>query len=47
MVSSGRSNRDVAGALHLSSRTVEYHLSKVYVKLGLDSRDQLAGALAD
>ncbi|MBY6683098.1 AAA family ATPase [Rhodococcus sp. BP-316] len=47
MVSRGRSNRDVAGALHLSSRTVEYHLSKVYVKLGLDSRDQLAGALAD
>ncbi|GGG28814.1 transcriptional regulator [Rhodococcoides trifolii] len=47
MVSAGRSNRDVAGTLHLSSRTVEYHLSKVYVKLGLDSRDQLAGALAD
>ncbi|OZD00368.1 hypothetical protein CH281_18485 [Rhodococcus sp. 06-221-2] len=47
MVSIGRSNRDVAGTLHLSSRTVEYHLSKVYVKLGLDSREQLAGVLAD
>ncbi|MDI9929682.1 LuxR C-terminal-related transcriptional regulator [Rhodococcus sp. IEGM 1354] len=47
MVSIGRSNRDVAGTLHLSSRTVEYHLSKVYVKLGLDSREQLAGILSD
>lgn len=47
MVSIGRSNRDVAGTMHLSSRTVEYHLSKVYVKLGLDSREQLAGVLAD
>jgi len=47
MVSEGRSNREVAGTLHLSSRTVEYHLSKVYVKLELSSRDQLARALAE
>jgi DNA-binding CsgD family transcriptional regulator len=46
MVIDGRSNREVADVLHLSSRTVEYHLSKVYVKLGLSSRDRLAGALA-
>ena len=45
LVSSGSSNREVADVLHLSSRTVEYHLSKIYVKLGLSSREQLAPAL--
>jgi DNA-binding CsgD family transcriptional regulator len=46
MVSEGLSNREVAAQLHLSPRTVEYHLSKVYVKLGLSSRDQLAERLS-
>ena len=44
-VSEGRSNREVAEAQRLSSRTVEYHLSKVYVKLGLSSREQLRRAM--
>jgi DNA-binding CsgD family transcriptional regulator len=47
MAMGGRSNREVADTLHLSSRTIEYHLSKIYVKLGLSSRGQLAQALAE
>jgi DNA-binding CsgD family transcriptional regulator len=45
LVTTGVSNRDVAERLHLSPRTVEYHLAKVYVKLGISSRTQLAAAL--
>jgi ATP/maltotriose-dependent transcriptional regulator MalT len=45
LVATGVSNRDVAAELHLSPRTVEYHLAKVYVKLGISSRTQLSVAL--
>ncbi len=38
----GKSNRDVARALHLSVRTVETHLGRVFGKLGVRSRTQLA-----
>ena len=38
----GASNRDVAARLFLSPKTVEYHLSKVFTKLGVASRTQLA-----
>jgi DNA-binding CsgD family transcriptional regulator len=38
----GRSNRDVARALHLSVRTVETHLGRVFAKLDVHSRTQLA-----
>ncbi|MFC8520767.1 LuxR C-terminal-related transcriptional regulator [Streptomyces sp. NPDC057257] len=44
MVGAGASNREVARILQLSPRTVEYHLSKVYVKLGISTRAQLAQA---
>ena len=42
LVASGASNRAVATALFLSPRTVEYHLYKVYPKLGVASRAELA-----
>ncbi|WP_314504662.1 LuxR C-terminal-related transcriptional regulator [uncultured Microbacterium sp.] len=45
LVADGSSNREVALELHLSPRTVEYHLAKVYVKLGISSRAQLPAAL--
>jgi DNA-binding CsgD family transcriptional regulator len=45
LVASGRTNREVAAALHLSARTVEWNLSKLYRKLGVRSRTELARAL--
>jgi DNA-binding CsgD family transcriptional regulator len=45
MVASGMSNRDVAQALFVTSKTVETHLGSVYRKLGVTSRADLARAL--
>ncbi|SFW75840.1 helix-turn-helix domain-containing protein [Amycolatopsis australiensis] len=45
LVAGGASNRDVAGALFVSPRTVELHLTNVYRKLTVDSRAELAAAL--
>jgi DNA-binding NarL/FixJ family response regulator len=42
LVATGASNRDVAAQLFVSPKTVEYHLAKVFQKLGLTSRGQLA-----
>jgi DNA-binding CsgD family transcriptional regulator len=46
LVVAGRTNREVAAALHLSERTVEWNLSKLYRKLGVRSRTELARALS-
>ena len=42
MVAEGLTNRDVAAQIFLSPATVDYHLRKVYQKLGITSRTQLA-----
>ena len=45
-VAGGASDRQVAAELFLSPRTVAYHLSAVYRKLGISSRAALAARLA-
>jgi DNA-binding NarL/FixJ family response regulator len=45
MAAQGLSNREIAERLYLSHRTVESHLYRVFPKLGVTSRAQLAGAL--
>ncbi|ANZ39208.1 hypothetical protein BBK82_27195 [Lentzea guizhouensis] len=45
LAAEGKMNREIAAALFVQLRTVEIHLTKVYRKLGIDGRDQLAPAL--
>ncbi len=46
LVAAGRTNDEVAVALSLSPRTVQWNLSKIYRKLGVRSRTELAAARA-
>jgi DNA-binding CsgD family transcriptional regulator len=41
LIAQGLKNKEVAARLYLSPRTIDYHLRKVYVKLGVTSRFQL------
>ena len=47
LLTSGKTTREAAAALFLSPKTIEYHLRHVYQKLGVNSREKLAAALAD
>ena len=44
-VAEGATNREVARELFLSSKTVEYHLTRVYRKLGVRTRNELPRVL--
>ncbi len=46
LVAQGVTNREAAAALYLSPKTIGYHLGKVYGKLGVRSRTELAHLLA-
>jgi len=46
LLADGQSIREAAARLFLSPKTVEYHLRKVYAKLGIHSRTELAECLA-
>lgn len=47
LVAQGRSNRDVADQLFVSVKTVQFHLTRIYAKLGIRSRGELAARYRD
>ena len=47
LAAGGKTNREIGAQLFLSPRTVEWHLSKVFSKLGIASRMELSSALSD
>jgi DNA-binding CsgD family transcriptional regulator len=46
LAASGLPTREIAAASYLSQKTVEYHLTRVYRKLGVRSKSELVFALA-
>jgi DNA-binding CsgD family transcriptional regulator len=47
LVARGLSNKDAAAELHVSPKTVQYHLTRIFTKLGVRSRAELAGLHRD
>jgi DNA-binding NarL/FixJ family response regulator len=47
LVRAGSTNGQIARELHMSLRTVESHLTRIYRDHGVTSRSQLIAALAD
>ena len=45
LAAAGRTNKQIAGDMQLSVRTVESHLQRAYEKLGVSGRHELADAL--
>jgi DNA-binding CsgD family transcriptional regulator len=46
LVAKGKTNRDVAATLFVTPKTVEFHLTRVYRKLGIHSRTELVLRMA-
>lgn len=47
LVAEGRSNKEVAAAMFVTAKTVETNLSRIYAKLGIHSRTELARRIAE
>jgi len=47
LAAGGQTNPEIGAQLFLSPRTVEWHLGKVFGKLGVSSRKELRAALSD
>ena len=47
LAADGQTNPEIGAQLFLSPRTVEWHLTKLFGKLGISSRKQLRSALSD
>ena len=47
LVAAGRTNKETAAELFTTVATVEAHLTRIYRKLGIRSRSELAGRVAD
>ena len=45
-ITAGRSNREIAGELFITAKAVEYHVARIYGKLGIASRAELAARFA-
>jgi DNA-binding CsgD family transcriptional regulator len=46
LAAEGRDNRDIAQALYVTPKTIDVHLNNAFRKLGVRSRRELSGALA-
>jgi DNA-binding CsgD family transcriptional regulator len=47
LVAEGKTNKQVAAELYLTERTVEGNLTRIYAKLGVRSRAELAARFRD
>jgi DNA-binding CsgD family transcriptional regulator len=47
LAAAGMTNREIAQALFITTKTVAFHLTHAYRKLDIGSRDELAQALAE
>jgi DNA-binding NarL/FixJ family response regulator len=46
LVAEGLTNREIGARLYLSEKTIETHLTRVFAKLGLRSRAQVAATVS-